>query len=371
MADESIVSPVNPANFHSWSGVIKEILRNHDIGFECCIPVVVSNVYAGNRIVDVIPLVKLAYKTENGMTYKDRATIYSIPVRRIVSGGYIISMPIKTGDTGWLIACDRDSALAVKYNNAIKSEDNPGAQPPASLAIHEYANGFFLPDNWADIGGGNALTLAKYDDTGALVNSIQIDEDNISINAKSTVNITGDVTITGTLAVSEAAVFNKKITGNDDIVSIVDNNSVSLRDHTHKYLDDTGDDELERETASPGADVQPSEYIKVGGAMIVSSYSSNKKGWTTTTKSSIKRADTTGITVIFTAAATPFGSDTYGSPSWSGKQNIDGVVSSISVTSKSGLSASATVTIPASCKASYNVGLYAHYSSSQESIIWN
>lgn len=265
MADESIVSPVNPANFHSWSGVIKEILRNHDVGFECCIPVAVSNVYAGNRIVDVIPLVKLAYKTENGMTYKDRATIYSIPVRRIISGGYIISVPIKAGDTGWLIACDRDSALAVKYNNAIKTEDNPGAQPPASLAIHEYASGFFLPDNWSDVGGSNALTLAKYDNTGALVNSIQVGEDNISINAKSTVNIAGDVAITGTLAVSGKAVFNKKITGNDDIVSIVDNNSVSLRDHTHKYLDDNGEEEVEKETAKPGESVSPAGSIKVRG----------------------------------------------------------------------------------------------------------
>lgn len=203
MAEKQIISSVNPSNLQSWAGVVKEIIRNHDLGFECCIPALVKKVYPNGRIVDLEPLVKMAFKTEGGVIYKDRSVVYSIPVRRLISGGFLITLPIREGDTGWLFASDRDATLAVKYNSKINVEENPGTQPPASFTLHEFASGFFIPDNWSDISPSDGITIAKYDDSGNILNNIVVKDDSIAIFSSGEVNITGSVKVKGTLEVSD------------------------------------------------------------------------------------------------------------------------------------------------------------------------
>lgn len=81
-------------------------------------------------------------------------------VWRYSCGGFTIDLPIKKGDTGWLIASDNDTT------NAKKSTD---IELPPTLGHHEYAYGFFIPDKFGemplndDVMENNRLVIQTHD----------------------------------------------------------------------------------------------------------------------------------------------------------------------------------------------------------------
>lgn len=62
-------------------------------------------------------------------------------VRRLSACGYLIDMPIKVGDTGWIIAADCDTEEAKKSTEI---------ELPPSMIKNQYSFGFFIPDAFGE-----------------------------------------------------------------------------------------------------------------------------------------------------------------------------------------------------------------------------
>lgn len=109
----------------------------------------------------VLPLVKLV--CFNGEYYTLPRQPYEVTVRRIACGGITIDIPLYEGDTGWVIASDRDTAILKDPSSVTASVlasdrdkqiiDTEYQQPPNLTILHSLQAGFFLPDNWGRMEG--------------------------------------------------------------------------------------------------------------------------------------------------------------------------------------------------------------------------
>ena len=138
--------------------------------------------------------------------------IAGITLRRLFAGGFLIDFPINVGDTGWLIATDRDATLAKGLSDVAL---------PASPFNNSYSSGFFIPDAWGDdsklgISGVPDGKLSIQTKDGS--QQIAIGSDGIEIKATSLSITADDTTITGPLLVTGG------ITGA---------NGITLEGHTH------------------------------------------------------------------------------------------------------------------------------------------
>jgi hypothetical protein len=96
------------------------------------LPAMVVGLQGKNRVA-VVPMVRMV--TTNGATI-ERARIASVPVVQIGGGGYMLAVPIKAGDLGWIKACDRDIST---FMQSYKSSAPPTAR------IHSFSDGVFIP----------------------------------------------------------------------------------------------------------------------------------------------------------------------------------------------------------------------------------
>lgn len=72
-----------------------------------------------------------------------------VTVIRHYAGRYLLDFPLDEGDTGWVIACDRETSLIKQYNPDEKGEMK-GVNIPGTGETHMYHFGYFIPDRWGD-----------------------------------------------------------------------------------------------------------------------------------------------------------------------------------------------------------------------------
>lgn len=157
----------NPANESTLAGVVQLAVRKAMQSFDVMMPVeVVSYDRATNRAV-----VKhsIQMKGSNGENV-DRAPVASIRVYQFGNGAFNVSLPIKPGDKGWLMAADRDLSL---YQQDLNKTDAPNTQ-----RMHSFQDGLFMPDAMANgdapagqgdrvvIGSNGGGTYFAFDDSG-------------------------------------------------------------------------------------------------------------------------------------------------------------------------------------------------------------
>jgi len=180
----------NPANLGSPVGIMQEVLAQFARDLECCMPATVVSYDRNSHTAVVSPAVRMVLTTGETM---DRANL-SASVWRYKSGGYLIDMPISAGDTGWIIAADRDTSTF---------KETSATSKPNTRETHKYSAGFFIPDSFGD------FAIAAEDD-GRMVFQNLAGTEKISIGASDTkitsasltissaaVTITGDLTVDG------------------------------------------------------------------------------------------------------------------------------------------------------------------------------
>ena len=134
---------------------IAELFRQYSIGREYCIPCIVTEYDATAHRVDVQPLAN--HTRDNGREIVDskRPIVKGVPVRTFAHGGFMISAPLFKGDTGYLVAVDRNCTTIIEDNSTIlygddaNAEKNKGASIPDDCSLTSFANGFFIPCSWA------------------------------------------------------------------------------------------------------------------------------------------------------------------------------------------------------------------------------
>lgn len=198
----------NPADTKSMSGAMR-IFADYLLNLiECCQPCVVQSVdYASNTVI-----VKPAINVPTATGEYIKRDIIKLTAWRFASGGFLIHYPINVGDTGWMIAADKDTSL-FKQENAIAD--------PNTYIKHQCSQGFYIPDK---IKGFQVSS----DDQGRLVLQNQAGTERISIGASDTKIYSTSLSITATnMTVTGDSQFN----GNVNISGTM--HSSNYDTHTH------------------------------------------------------------------------------------------------------------------------------------------
>lgn len=156
----------NPANLESAAGIIQEVLAEFARNFECCIPAIVQSYDRTKHEAIVQPAINMVMTTGEQV---ERAPVLAT-VWRFMCGGFLVDLPILAGDTGWLVAADRDTSTFKEVSKLAK---------PNTYETHKYTAGFFIPDKFG------SLTLAG-EDSGNMVFQNAAGTEKISIGATST-----------------------------------------------------------------------------------------------------------------------------------------------------------------------------------------
>lgn len=138
-----------------------------------------------------------------------RAQVAKVPVFEFGGGGFVVSVPLSVGDTGWITACDRDISLYLQSMQDARPNTN---------RMFNFADGHFIPDkltSWAlDEEDQENLVIQKYDGTVKIAlwpNKVKIVSPTTEIN--SDVEINGNLVVNGQLQVTQEASFEGGMTG--------------------------------------------------------------------------------------------------------------------------------------------------------------
>lgn len=188
--------------------IFNRILFCHDLSFESCVPAIIKEVNDDHSAF-AQPLMKMMTESQE---------IDSAPILVTTfwdyHGGFEVWHPLSVGDTGWLIAADRNTDLVKQYNCDGKSDGPQNANNDGNL--HKYRFGFFFPDRW------KSQSTVKQTVPEELQNCFYIQDKNgwakflldneghIAITAKSAVKIfselqvEGDAQFNGSVSISNA-----------------------------------------------------------------------------------------------------------------------------------------------------------------------
>lgn len=146
----------NPASKTNLPGIIDQVLKTFSLKLENCIPAVVLSHNRNKNTVVVRPAIN-SVLTDG--TPQERNSI-ELPVHILGSNGVIISAPLQPGDTGWIIAADRDTTL---FLQSLKTSN------PNTYRTHQFSFGFFIPDKISGFtvqnGNENAFLIQTLDGT--------------------------------------------------------------------------------------------------------------------------------------------------------------------------------------------------------------
>ena len=147
------------ANADTDPGVaLKAFRKGLERELQICFPACVYSYDRYTHMAEVMPLVKAGYFTGNRYEFIRRKPI-TVAVRQICCGGVVVDFPLYVGDTGWVISSDRDTSLLKQYGaltasalseeRTIKVLEDEYQQVPNQPKIHDFTQGFFIPDNWS------------------------------------------------------------------------------------------------------------------------------------------------------------------------------------------------------------------------------
>jgi hypothetical protein len=195
------------------SAIFKRIQFCHDLNFECAIPAMIKAVYA-DHTADALPLMNIMSSTAE----INRAVIRVTTLWNF-HGGFEVWQPLNIGDTGWLIAADRNTDLIKQYNCGDDETKNMGPQNANNdKNLHKYRWGFFIPDRW-DVQDRQKREVPKSLQHCFYVQSrngeskcLLDDEGHIAITAKLATNIFGELFVNDKATFKDDVHFEKNIT---------------------------------------------------------------------------------------------------------------------------------------------------------------
>lgn len=126
---------INPADEGSLAGVIKTAIGKAMQSLDVMMPV---EVVAYDRATNRATVRHLIQMTGSNGERVSRAHVSSVRVQQPGNAAFSISLPIKPGDKGWLLAADRDMSL---FQDQGLSEGAPNTN-----RMHSFQDGVFMPD---------------------------------------------------------------------------------------------------------------------------------------------------------------------------------------------------------------------------------
>lgn len=160
-------------------GVLIELLKkNIFFNLNVCLPATVTKYNSSNNTVSLQPSIQVVL-TDN--TFLDMPQIFDIPVLELGGNSLSIKIPLKAGDTGIVVFCDRDITLF--------KQEKKNTQPN-TLRKHDLADGIFIPMRFGNSGSSNILIQSADGNT-------QFEVTSSGINVKGNITVDGDVIVGG------------------------------------------------------------------------------------------------------------------------------------------------------------------------------
>ena len=188
MSNEDIRSTFDIAETKTPVGFFKALFRLTDATREGCVPAVVVQREDERGLIRVLPIAKTMMQTKDKLIGENKKPLWVRPFK-IFHGGFHIHAPLFIGDTGYLIAIDRDCMTAIQKNEKPVEKDGnldelkeKNTSNPDDLTPQRYNYGFFLPCSWV-LNDGELLKEHFNRDEGTLKdkfvvsNGKKIDED--------------------------------------------------------------------------------------------------------------------------------------------------------------------------------------------------
>ena len=186
--DSEFRSTFDPTEAETEIGFFKALFRLTDAAREGCIPAVVVQREDERGLIRVLPIAKTMKQTKDKLIGENKQPLWVRPFK-IFHGGFHIHAPLFIGDTGYLIAIDRDCMTAIQKNEKPVEKDGnldelkeKNTSNPDDLTPQRYNYGFFLPCSWV-LNDGELLKEHFNRDKGTLKekfvvsNGKKIDED--------------------------------------------------------------------------------------------------------------------------------------------------------------------------------------------------
>ena len=186
--DSKFRSTFDPTEAETEIGFFKALFRLTDATREGCIPAVVVQREDERGLIRVLPIAKTMKQTKDKLIGENKQPLWVRPFK-IFHGGFHIHIPLFIGDTGYLIAIDRDCMTAIQKNEKPVEKDgnldelkDKNTSNPDDLTPQRYNYGFFLPCSWV-LNDGELLKEHFNRDEGTLKdkfvvsNGKKIDED--------------------------------------------------------------------------------------------------------------------------------------------------------------------------------------------------
>lgn len=164
---------------------------------------VVEVVFDTNEVVVQPLIMSLSPNLDENGTYaqrerpKIRTTIW-----REMAGGMMIYFPISVGDTGWIVAADRDTTT-------LKTTNMAESIPPPTFSVSNYEFGYFIPDvvtKRFTVANSDEKCLSIQSTDGEVKVVINPNTHEVTITAP-TVTINGNLNVNGTITSSGNGTF--------------------------------------------------------------------------------------------------------------------------------------------------------------------
>ncbi|MBO4555583.1 MAG: hypothetical protein J5706_02400 [Elusimicrobiales bacterium] len=220
---EANKQPTGIQNYSPALGTTPEgidIMRKRNLMKELkvCIPAVVISFDRSKGRAEVQPAITL---TTTAGEQVERSAI-SVPVHNPGGGGFLLSFPLKKGDTGWLMTADQDITFFLQTGRV---------SAPGVFRRHDLADSFFIPDSV--ITGNNKPSFSGNDSAAAVLQStdgsvkISMAAGKITIKAAA-IEIQGDTSATGSITAGGDIESSGDITGAE-----IKAGTIALTTHIH------------------------------------------------------------------------------------------------------------------------------------------
>ena len=210
---------INPADERTLAGVLKTAIGKAMQAMDVMLPV---EVVAYDRATNRATVRHLVQMVGSDGEKVSRANIASIRVYQFGNGSFSMSLPIKPGDKGWIMAADRDISI---FQQSL-TEDAPN-----TARMHSFQDGLFMPD---------AMSMGNVQAPDADAVTIQTLDGNtrIAMGAAGITQTVGGASIAHTAdeitQTVGGTVFRQSASGFEFTGGPVDNNGTNIGfDHVH------------------------------------------------------------------------------------------------------------------------------------------
>lgn len=205
MSEVHDIPGFNPADIGNLDGLLNYFEDQLNMNLECCLPAIVESYDRSTNSAVVQPAIS-AVASSGQKIPRDR--LFSIPVLTLSGGGFFISFPVRKGDTGWLVASDRDISIF---------KQNLEETAPNTYHKHKFVDSVFIPDKIkkftiteadkdglviSNLDGDNKIVLTGLNQNASAGNINQTAAGNINLSAAA-VNVSGNTAFTDAVAMQK------------------------------------------------------------------------------------------------------------------------------------------------------------------------